>query len=58
MKQTHHVLERSGAKGVPFVGRCVLCGKTELKISDAFEICSNPNNVTHEQAVLKAIKGD
>jgi hypothetical protein len=52
-----HALERSNAKGQPFVGYCTKCGKTGLTFADMREPCANPAGETAEDAVINAIMG-
>ena len=55
-----HCLTRTSPKGAPFVGTCVLCGKTgltlDVMVSD--EECPNPRQVPHETAVMAALFPD
>jgi hypothetical protein len=52
-----HSLTRTNRKGVPFIGRCVLCGLTDLPAEAVQWRCSNPRGVSNEQAVVDAVKG-
>lgn len=52
-----HVLERTSPFGGPFVGRCVLCGKSGLPSSAALAMCENPGLVTEDEALIAAIEG-
>jgi hypothetical protein len=51
-----HVLERTNVKPEPFVGKCLVCGKQGLTIAQVTEPCSNPNNITSQQAFELAQK--
>ena len=53
----YHVLERTSSKGKgkPFVGKCILCGKENLLPKAIWEECSNPNKVSSDIALIKAI---
>lgn len=55
----HHV-ERISPKGpgMPFIGICRLCGKTELKASAALEDCENVRGLSAEEAMIEIIKGE
>jgi hypothetical protein len=57
MRAVSHSLERTNPKGVPFIGRCVQCGMTGLPAKAAKERCSNPGNVSSDDAVIAAILG-
>lgn len=51
-----HALERTSAKGGPFVGRCMSCGKENLTLTDmARQYCDG--NLSQEDALLRAVKG-
>ena len=53
----HHALKRTNPKGpgIPFIGRCILCGATGLCAGAALEACKNPKQITQEQALLEVI---
>lgn len=55
-----HIVLRTSPKGPgsPFVGRCALCGEENLSASAALLECLNPNKVTADEAVIRAILGD
>ena len=55
----HHSLERTSPKGPGqrFMGRCTLCGKTDLRMQAVFEYCENPMALTPDEVVLEAIRG-
>lgn len=50
-----HALVRTSPKGGPFIGNCILCGKTNLKASDALKRCSNPDKLSSDQVVLEVL---
>ena len=52
-----HSMERTSPKGERFVGVCVLCGEKGLTTADMSGVCSNPEGVTEDEAVLSAIEG-
>lgn len=54
-----HAIERTSPKGpgYKYIGTCFQCGKTNLTLKDSREECPNPNNMTEEQSVLRAIRG-
>lgn len=54
----HHAIERTSPKGGPFVGTCMLCGKTGLPASAALERCENQRGLSSDDAVIAAILGD
>lgn len=56
--QPMHVLERTSKTGGPFVGRCILCGKSGLSMGQANETCANPRNVSLGSALSMAITGN
>ena len=55
----HHSLERTSPKGPGsrFIGRCILCGETDLPMVAALQYCENPMAMTVEQSLLEAING-
>lgn len=53
-----HSLERTSPKGGPFVGTCRLCGKAGLTFDDMRKECENQRNLSSDEAVIEAIKGD
>lgn len=55
----HHSLERTSPKGpgLPFIGRCILCGAAGLRMGAAMEYCENPIGLTDDQAILEVING-
>jgi hypothetical protein len=55
MRAVYHSLERTNPKGVPFIGYCVQCGMTGLPAEAAREKCSNPGNISCDDAVIAAI---
>jgi hypothetical protein len=57
MKATTHSLERTNPKGKKFVGRCVLCGATNLPAEAALWPCQNPRQVSQEDMLVEAIEG-
>lgn len=52
---TTHAIERTNPKGQPFRGRCIQCGATDLRPSDALKPCPNPTGMTQEDALLAVI---
>lgn len=56
--ETTHSLERTSSMGEALVGRCVLCGDVDLPMTAATWPCTNPRNVTGDQALIDAIDGD
>ena len=52
-----HALERTSPKGTPFVGRCILCGKTGLSWMDAKQRCENPDAWSDENVIVAVVKG-
>ncbi len=50
-----HGLERTSPKGGLFLGRCIYCGTTNLRPSDALKPC--PSAPSQEQQILDAIGG-
>jgi hypothetical protein len=55
--QSAHSLQRTSPKGEDFVGRCVQCGKPDLRSPFEGE-CPNPEGVTQDEALLRAIGAD
>jgi len=57
MKARHHAIERTSPKGPNevFVGTCVLCGKTGLKIADSMDYCENTLQLTEDEALLSVL---
>jgi hypothetical protein len=56
-KATTHSLERTNPKGQNFIGRCVLCGATNLPAKAALWPCQNPRQVSQEDMLVEAIEG-
>ena len=56
-KMVCHALERTSPKGGPFLGYCILCGKENLPIAACGKKCSNPRNVSRDDAIISAIEG-
>lgn len=56
IQQTHRLV-RTSPSGKEFVGRCALCGETDLPAGSVFESCPNPRGVSSERAVLDAVEG-
>lgn len=54
---TQHSLERTSLKGGPFIGRCVLCGATDLTMASMNDWCPNTVGKTQDQALIDAIEG-
>jgi hypothetical protein len=57
MKATTHSLERTNPKGQNFIGRCVLCGATNLPAKAALWPCPNSRQVSQEDMLIEAIEG-
>jgi hypothetical protein len=55
MSKDTHALERTNAKGQPFVGVCTKCGQEGLSLSAAQEPCSNPANLSQADALKIAL---
>lgn len=53
-----HAIRRTNAKGQPFVGTCMKCGKEGLTVADMAKPCSNNTGMPNEVAILKAVYGD
>jgi len=53
-----HSIERTSPKGGRFVGVCTLCGEKGLTPSDMSRVCANPEGVTEDEAILRAIDPD
>ena len=49
--QKTHVTYRTNKKGENYLGTCVLCGTTNLSITDTNKPCPNPNNMFMEDAM-------
>jgi len=58
MKQRYHSVERTSPKGPgsPFIGRCTLCGKSNLPASAALEECENVRGLSSDETLLEAIE--
>ena len=57
MRSTTHVVVRTAPLAERFRGRCILCGKEELTSEDLLlERCPNPEGLTYNEAVLRAVK--
>ena len=58
----HHIERTSPkGKGMPFIGRCILCGKEGLHPRDAApdaEECPNPRGISSVDAFCMAIEGN
>lgn len=52
-----HVVERTSSKGGPFKGVCILCGKEELTMKNARDICENPHGLSQGETLQLAISG-
>ena len=50
-----HGLERTSPKGENFVGRCIYCGKNNLPMKAALELCEKAPSP--DQQILDAIEG-
>jgi len=53
-----HALVRMSPKGEDFIGRCLVCGQTDLPITAVRETCPNPDNLTIAQVFLKVLEVD
>jgi len=55
-----HYVERTSIKGegMPFVGKCILCGKENLPASAALEKCTNPRGLTVDKAMIEILNGE
>lgn len=55
----HPLVNRTSPIGSPFLGTCASCGKDNITFEIlSIEECPNPLNMTNENALLKAIKGN
>ena len=52
-----HLIERVNPKGEPFRGICILCGKEELTMKNAQDVCENPRGLSKEETLQLAICG-
>lgn len=52
-----HVIERTSPKGPGqvFLGTCILCGKTNLTITDANKPCENKDKVSYKEALVRVL---
>jgi hypothetical protein len=55
MISQHHALLRTSPKGEPFFGRCMLCGKANLRPTAVAEYCENPMRMHQDQVILEVI---
>ncbi len=55
-----HALTRTSptGEGQTFIGRCVKCGKEELRSRDALEPCPMDDTVSDKQALLDILAKD
>jgi len=55
----YHAIERVSPKGPghKYVGTCWQCGKTNLTLADAGEICENVSGLTESESMIMAIDG-
>jgi hypothetical protein len=52
----HPLVNRTSAKGTPFIGTCAACGKTGITFAMLpSDECDNVRGMTQEQAILEAI---
>lgn len=52
----HPLVNRTSAKGQPFIGTCAACGKTGLSLKDVQnDYCPNQRGLTREDALIEAI---
>jgi hypothetical protein len=52
-----HSIERTSPIGGDFLGTCILCGATNLRMTDALKECPNPDKIKPIDALLMAIDG-
>ena len=50
-----HALTRTSPKGGPFIGTCTKCGMTDIPLSRMKEECSNPANLSNQDALNVAL---
>lgn len=55
-RKATHSLTRTNEKGVPFIGRCVLCGAEGLSATAVNEPCTNPHDVSEVDALVHLIE--
>ncbi|RVQ10047.1 hypothetical protein [Sinorhizobium meliloti] len=55
----YHAIERTSPKGQgqKYVGTCWQCGKTNLTLSDATEVCENIAGLTEDESLIFAVDG-
>ena len=53
-----HALRRTSPKGELFIGTCMKCGKSGLRLGQLYERCANPGGMTQGETLLAAIEGD
>ena len=53
-----HVIERTSPMDGPFVGTCIMCGKTDLTMRDPSLRCDNPKNTPFEEALAAFQEGE
>ena len=51
-----HAVERTNAKGVLFLGKCIKCGRENLTVSEVMQPCPADEIVSDEAALLDLIK--
>jgi hypothetical protein len=51
-----HALRRTSPKGGPFFGTCFKCGVENLPVTAVGKPCSNPANLSQDEALLVAVK--
>jgi hypothetical protein len=58
--KVYHSIERTSPKGpgLPSIGTCRLCDRTNLSASAALLECDNPRGLTTEESLLEAIEGE
>ena len=51
------LVNRTSAKGTPFIGTCAACGKVGITFDRiSTEECENVRNLNNEQALIEAIQ--
>lgn len=53
-----HALTRTSPKGGAFIGTCMKCGEPDLPAAAVGKPCSNPANMTQDEALLLSITGN
>lgn len=55
---TTHLIDRTSPMGQDFIGKCRLCGQTNLRMIDAQKACLNPQGITSAQSIILALEDD